>query len=304
MCQFVTWLIHIWVNTDIRWIMTRINVHVRDVTPSYRSIRLPSQPHLMVLQVCDMTHSYMWHDSLVYEWVTSRTDASRTWTLMRIMTHLMSVMTHIWMSHFTNWHVTNMNVDEYHDSFTCDMTRSYMNESCHTWMSHDTHQHSCSWRDSFIQKHPIATSALVDGPACEWHDPFVCVTRLAHIWMSHVTHSCVWHDSSIYIYYDITHLQYVPSDPLMGLHPCEYISIHAATHCNMLQHIATHCITLQHTVICCNTIYHTAPHWNTLQYNTTHCNTLRHIVTYCTTLRHTATHCNTLQHTATHCNTL
>ena len=73
-------------------------------------------------------------------------------------------------------------------------------------------------------------------------------------------------------------------------------ALHAATHCNTLQHTATLCNTLQHSATHCNTLQHSVTLCNTLQHPTTHCNTLQHTVTLCNTLQRTATRCNMLQH--------
>jgi len=68
-----------------------------------------------------------------------------------------------------------------------------------------------------------------------------------------------------------------------------YVYIHAATHCNALQHTATPCIILGGAANLRREV--------ALQH-------LHHAATGCNRLQHAAAHCNTLQHTATHCYTL
>jgi len=75
--------------------------------------------------VCDMTHSYMWHDSFIYV----------TWLI-----HICD-MTHSYM---------------WHDSFICDMTHSYMWHDSFlyvTWLIRVCDlTHSCAWRGLYLHR--------------------------------------------------------------------------------------------------------------------------------------------------------
>jgi len=136
--------------------------------------------------MCDMTHSYVWHDSFICVWrdifirVTWLIDMCdiTPWDAQHdscrcvicsdtaMIHHSVSIcvtwliyMCATWLVHFVTWL-----------SYVCDVTRSYV------------------WHDSFI---------------CVWRDSFICVTWLIYMcvtWLIHtcdVTHWNVWHVSLI-----------------------------------------------------------------------------------------------------------
>ena len=128
----------------------------------------------------DMTHSYMWHASLIGEIC-----------LIRIYVWQDSFICVTWL-----FHMCDMNLSyAWHDSFicvtwlihVCDMTYSCVwhdSSICVRWLIHMcdmTHSyamtHSYVWHDSFI-----CVTWLV-----HWHDSFICVTWLIH--MCDMTHS-------------------------------------------------------------------------------------------------------------------
>jgi len=152
-----------------------------------------------------------------------------------------------------------------------------------------------------------------------WHDLFMYVTRVEHIW-HHETCATwlihIWHDSFMR---DMTIVMTLTKDIFRT--ECKPLR-HTATYGNTLQHTARHRNTLRwillrispkRKVSYCNTLQHTATHCYTLRHTATtlikdifqtECQPLQHTATRCNTLQHTATHGNTQQHTATHCNTL
>jgi len=137
-----------------------------------------------------------------------------------------------------------------------------------------------------------------------------------------MTHSNVWHDSSICAMW----LIHMCDMPLWGVVSvtrevcCSVLHcVAVAVCCSMLQRVAVCCSVLQVWCLCDkdggrgtkskNITRCIATHCDTLRYTAIHCNTLQHTATHCNAQygilpRHTATHWNTLQHTATHCNTL
>jgi len=141
---------------------------------------------LRVLSECvdiyDMTHSYLWHDSPVRRSI---------WTLDVFARIEHDSFMYVWYDLFRinsyqsrDPFMTHSNV--WHDSFICvtrlihmrDMPRSYVwhdSVICVTWLVH-----------------------MRDMPrSYVWHDSFICVTRLIH--MRGMTHSYTWHDSFIYV---------------------------------------------------------------------------------------------------------
>jgi len=230
----VTWLIRIWVITDIRWIMTRINVHVRDVTPSYRSIRLPSQPHLMV-HVCDMTHSYMCQCR--HTWGDIMHQRSNLFIFVHICSYLFIVvcyMTPSYKSHCRHtWVMTRMSVMTCVTWLihTCVITD--IQEPLQTYISHDTHQHSylficvriCSYLFIFVcymthsymcQCRHTSVMTRINIHICS----YVCVTWLIHIWV--FTDNRLNHDTHqrSYLFICVCHMT----------HSCMSLSRHKMSH--------------------------------------------------------------------------
>ena len=156
-------------------------------------------------------------------------------------------------------------------SFICDTCHSFV-----TWLIGTQHIHTLYVTHVIRLWHTLTSSIccmchvsfirdMSEGAGLFWYE-----TPLIHTWHCHLIHSCVYHDSSLYL----------------QVHPCC-----TATYCSALQHTATHYTTLQHPATTCKPLYRT----------TTLCNTLQHPSTHCNTLQHAAIHRNTALHTATHC---
>ena len=178
--------------------------------------------------MCDMTHSYVWHDSgiCVMSWIRV------TWLIHRCD------VTHSYLLHDSfcagrdSFHICYMtNSYLLHDSFyvgrdsfhMCDMTHSYLlHDSFYVgrdsksvprrqWVmsSHVPHKTShikrvMSQRDSFTygyrqNSHVVATVVAAQCWGWCWsyvcHDSCICVTRLIHT--CDMNHAYVWHDSCL-----------------------------------------------------------------------------------------------------------
>ena len=116
-----------------------------------------------LIHMCDVTHSYKWHGPFIF----------KTWLLYKWETWLIHTcdMTHSYVWHDSFIQATRPFHVYRHDWFICERHDSF---TCVTWLMHisDTTL-SCVRHDSFI---------------CERHDSFICID---------MTHSYVWHDSSI-----------------------------------------------------------------------------------------------------------
>ena len=140
--------------------------------------------------MCDMTHSYVWHDSFICV----------TWLIhMCDMIHA-----HVW-----------------HDSFICvtrlihmcDMTHSYVwhdSLTCVIWLIHMCDMtHSCVWHDSFIcvtrlihmcdMTHSYVWKDTRMDESCHKYDRMI-ESVFSDAWMSHVTHMDKSCQSIVYIH--------------------------------------------------------------------------------------------------------
>jgi len=163
--------------------------------------------------LCDMTHSYVWHDSFIcVTWLihTCNMTPSYVWhdsfsaSLGQSLTRpfharltfsgphapaaagVLYDMNHSCMTWLVHMSTTNSCVTwlihVWHDSLKCDMTHS-----CVTWLIR-------VWNDSFYDSFMYnMTRSCVNRLTHVWHDSFMCVPWLIH--MCNMTHSYVWHDS-------------------------------------------------------------------------------------------------------------
>jgi len=137
---------------------------------------------MWLVHMCDMTHSYVWHDSFIRV----------TWL---IVCHD-SFICVTWLIH------------------VCGMTHSYV---WHDWlvlMCDKTDAHVC--HDSFVCV-PRASCDMIHSYV--WHELSMGVTWILH--MCDLTHSYVWYDSCIYVIWrmhisDMTH-SYVWHDSVLCL---------------------------------------------------------------------------------------
>jgi len=113
-----------------------------------------------LVHMCDMTHSYVWHDSFIRV----------TWLIPYM------------------WHDTFINMNESaQTNLLCHtpvaLYAGHMSTiKCVTWLIH-------VWHDSFIR-----VTWLIPYM---WHDTFICVTWL--IYMCYMTHPYMWNDSIIHM---------------------------------------------------------------------------------------------------------
>jgi len=126
-----------------------------------------------LIHMCDMTHSYVWHDSFMRLiealcFPVGKCDMT-LWILMK------------WLFHM------------------CDRTHSYVWQDsfiCVTWPIHMCDvTHSYVWHHSVIEAFFFPVGECDMTPRYQWNDTFIYVTGLIHIYGR--THSYVWRDPSI-----------------------------------------------------------------------------------------------------------
>ena len=169
-----------------------------------RELKSPHHPSLgetiigvMSLHRCDVTRSYVWHESIY----------------MRDMMH--SYVWHnslIYMHHLANWRSINIHLSKkqlweswvfIHVTWLicmCDTTHLYMwydSFICATWLIHMCDMtHLYMYTASRIEEPTPSISPRNNHRSHEssfmWRDSFVCVTRLIPV--RDMTHSYVWHD--------------------------------------------------------------------------------------------------------------
>jgi len=163
--------------------------------------------------MCDMTRSFVWHDSFrrvnmrhFYAWKTHQVmwDVSMWHDLRMCVTWLFHVCG---VTHSCVWHDSFMCVAWLIDM--CDMTHAFVWHNsliCVAWLilmcEHETFLRV---KDSWSNEGCIYVTWLAYvcdvTHSCVWPDSFICVAWLAH--MSErliqvtVTHSYVWHDAFI-----------------------------------------------------------------------------------------------------------
>jgi len=159
---------------------------------------------ILIIRMCIMSHSYVWHDSYV------RHDSFINATRLIYMWNLSH--SYVWHPHSYAWHdslicvtwlirmsfVTAAAVGSPDPVCKCDMTYSYM------W-----HDFLFVWFVSFICV--MCVKWLNIPHSYVWHDSFICVTWLIHVWwhdsfvcvtwpihVCDMTPPCEWHDSLIW----------------------------------------------------------------------------------------------------------
>jgi len=292
-----------------------------------------------LVDMCDMTHSCVWHDTCAW-WCIHVCDMTHSYVCQDSFTCCAGSRWCIHMSHWTS-HVTPMShvtpIDESCHTHgrrwaadsplgnvtrlihMCDMTRPFvwhdvvMCAIYLTWLLHVcdmAYAYVC--HDSFIfVKWRVHTCDMT--PWCvrvTWQNAFICVTWLIHICA--MTHS------------------YVPRGPhLCGrTHSCVTWLVVGDERLKKKRgwwHIRAQSgsasgwgrtgadsgfyfflyilLCLQHSatqVQSCHTLQHTATHCNTRHRTATHYDTLLHMATPCKTLQHSATQLNTPLHAPGH----
>jgi len=163
--------------------VTWLTVHVRHIGMWQSFINFAWYDSWLI-HMCDMTHSYVWHDSSIHAW---HIGMWQSFICFADMTH---------DSFVCAWHDWFICVKRL--IHVCAMTNLAQVEALGVHNSGMPHPYvwfdsasMCVIRLIYLSTHvwhyTIVTHSRV------WHDSYMCMTRL--IRMCDMTHTCVWHDS-------------------------------------------------------------------------------------------------------------
>jgi len=178
-----------------------------------------------LIHMCDMTHSYVWHDSfLCVTWRIHMCGMTHSYVWYDSFICVIWIMHMCDMMHSCVWHDSLICVTwliricdmthsyAWHDSFICVIRLIHMCDFTHFYVWHDScicvtwliykcdMSHWFVWHDSYAA-HNYRVAMVMSHISCHTYE-----WVMSHIWMSHVTNmneSChiflsnVWHDSFI-----------------------------------------------------------------------------------------------------------
>jgi len=302
---------HVYSRINRRWPERRSRAHRREGTMSHIHSYVWHDLSICVAHSC-VTHSYTWHGSFTCMIVVMYVHVCDMTIHMCDMTHsyvrhdsFISVtgLIYVWQHQSKSSHMRSY---AWHYSFTCVTLLIYICDMAYSY----------GWHGSFMCDMPRHQGTSSHGGV--WHESFMCdVTHIVMV-VCDMNHWCVtWHICVTWLIY-VRYGLFASGKWMkrVSMHVCGmtvYLCDMTVYLCvcltwNTLHHIATPCKIQQHAATPCTTLQHPAKSSSVLQHLqmiilSTHLDTLQHHSTHCNTPQHTATSCNTLQHTATRCNT-
>ena len=202
-CHTYEWVMsHLWMTSryicvcSLAFICVAHSYVWHDLCMCDMTYSLLQEPSPLLFHACDMTHSYVRHDSFIrVTWLIDTFDMTRAYVWHDSFILVTWLIHACDMTHSYVWHDLFMRVTWL--MHTCDMNHSYVrHDSCIrvTWLL----EVPCSFFIGVL----CALRTTLRGK-CEWHDSFICVTWLIHTCV--MTHSYVWHESFIWMIWRIAH---------------------------------------------------------------------------------------------------
>jgi len=201
--------------------------------------------------LCDMAHSWVWHDSFICAWVWHDSFICAAYCIVLIATNcnICNSLQH-----------TMSTSSRYPSTSLCDML-SFMSV---TWL---------------VRMCQTRTWLFISVTRCSIYNKLQHTATHCNTLQHTATH---YHTHGNTRKHTATHCKtqtWLPTSTTQ-CNICNTLQ-HTATHCNTLQHTAAHCNTLQHTHLeqltelnaCKGILQRTATHCNTLQHPATRCNT-------------------------------
>ena len=186
-----------------------------------------------LIHMWDMTHLYMWHESIIYMWDMSHshmqhksidTEMSAWWNMTHLYTWFIYVwdMTHLYVRHESltmcireTWFIHNVTQITQHRNACLIQYDSFIHTT-HLYMGHDSFIYGTWLIYTWDMSHSHTRHESLDTEISPWYNTTHLYARLIYIWDMNCLH--VGHESLTHATYlgqqSLTHVTYVGHESL------------------------------------------------------------------------------------------